>query len=134
MSTFPADFSRHARDAYDRATAPEDHEAIVQRMQWLADMMDNRFTIPGTGVRFGLDSILGLVPVAGDTAGTLISAYIVVEAARMGVSPWTLARMILNLMIDWLIGIVPGIGDLLDVGFKANQRNLRLLGIEPKQR
>ena len=62
-----------------------------------------------------------------------ISSYIIVEAARLGVSPWTLARMILNLIIDWFIGLVPVLGDILDVGFKANQRNLRLLGIEPRE-
>ena len=89
--------------------------------------MDSAIRIPGTGIRLGLDSIVGLVPGAGDLVSSLMSGYIVLASARMGVPAPVVARMILNLGVDTLVGSVPLIGDLFDVGFKANIRNAALL-------
>ncbi len=90
-------------------------------------MLDSAIRIPGTGVTFGLDAIVGLVPVIGDLAGAAFSGYIVLTAARLGVPRPVLAKMLLNLGTDTLVGSVPVLGDLFDVGFRANIRNSELL-------
>jgi hypothetical protein len=97
------------------------------RVRALARMLDSAIRIPGTGVTFGLDPILGLFPGVGDLAGAVFSGYIVLTAARMGVPRSVLARMLLNLGTDTLVGSIPVLGDLFDVGFRANIRNSELL-------
>jgi hypothetical protein len=99
----------------------------AQRVRALARMLDSAIKIPGTGVTFGLDPVLGLFPGIGDLLGAVFSGYIVLTAARMGVPRSVLARMILNLATDTLVGSVPVLGDLFDVGFRANIRNSELL-------
>lgn len=99
----------------------------ARRVQLLARALDSAIRIPGTRIAFGLDSIVGLVPGAGDLASALMSGYIVLASARMGVPPSVVARMILNLGVDTLVGSVPLVGDLFDVGFRANLRNAALL-------
>jgi hypothetical protein len=107
-------------------TAPGEHEDLA-RVRSLARALDTAIRVPGTNIRFGLDSIIGLVPGAGDIASSLLSGYIVLASARLGVPPWVVMRMILNLGIDTLVGSVPLLGDLFDVGFRANVRNAALL-------
>jgi hypothetical protein len=99
----------------------------VAGLEQLGRLMDSQFEIPGTGIRFGLDALIGLIPGLGDVAGGLVSLYIVGSAARYGVSRVTIARMALNLAGDALLGSLPVVGDLFDVGFKANNRNVALL-------
>jgi hypothetical protein len=89
--------------------------------------LDNAFRVPGTQIRFGLDPLMGLVPGLGDVAGGLLSAYIVIEAARAGASAPVVLRMLANLGIDMLFAAIPLLGDLFDAGFKANTRNMALL-------
>jgi hypothetical protein len=89
--------------------------------------MDDGIPIPGTGLRIGLDPILGLLPGIGDAAGAIVSGAIVLEAMRQRISPWALLRMLGNIALDALVGAVPLLGDLFDAGFKANARNLALL-------
>lgn len=89
--------------------------------------MDTRYRVPGTSYRFGLDPIISLLPVVGDTASLLISLYPLAEAARAGVRRRVLVRMLANLGLDWLAGLVPLIGVIPDAWYKANTRNLRLL-------
>jgi hypothetical protein len=104
-----------------------DNRDDIRRVQALARTLDTAIRIPGTGIRFGLDSIVGLVPGAGDLVSSLMSGYIVLASARLGVPPWVVMRMILNLGVDTLVGSVPLVGDLFDVGFRANVRNAALL-------
>jgi Domain of unknown function (DUF4112) len=104
-----------------------DEEAALRRVARLAYWLDDRFRIPGTSRRVGLDGLLGLIPGIGDTATTLVAAYIVIEAARMGVPKRTIARMLGNVGVDYVIGLVPLAGDLADLAWKANRRNARLL-------
>jgi hypothetical protein len=104
-----------------------DREEEIRRLENLADWMDSRFRLPGTNIRFGLDSLLGLIPGLGDGVLALPSAYVVLAAHRLGVSPLVLARMAGNVGIDMVIGAIPVLGDLFDVGFKANRRNVALL-------
>jgi hypothetical protein len=96
----------------------------------LARLMDNRFEIPGLGVRVGLDALIGLLPGAGDAITTLVQAYIVFKAYRLGATRTQLAMMVGNIALDAAVGLIPGVGDVFDIAFKANVRNLRILGID----
>jgi hypothetical protein len=108
-------------------TSRMSHEERLEQVRWLAGLMDDRYVVPGTRVRFGWDSILGLFPGLGDALTSIISLLIVHHAWQTGASPFTLARMIGNVAADFLLGSVPFVGDLFDVAFKANRRNARLL-------
>lgn len=108
-------------------TSRMSHEERLEQARWLAGLMDDRYVVPGTRVRFGWDSILGLFPGLGDALTSIISLLIVHHAWQTGASPFTLARMIGNVAADFLLGSVPFVGDLFDVAFKANRRNARLL-------
>ena len=109
-----------------RELGPEE-EIALQRVARLAYWLDDRFRIPGTRRRVGLDGLLGLIPGFGDTATTLIAAYVVFEAARLGVPKTMLARMLANIGVDFAVGLVPLVGDLADLAWKANRRNARML-------
>jgi hypothetical protein len=103
------------------------HEQRLNQVRLIARMMDDRFRLPGTNIRFGLDLILGLVPGLGDAVTSAISLLIVHHAWASGASKLTLARMLGNVGVDFLIGSVPIVGDLFDFAWKANRRNARLL-------
>jgi len=90
-------------------------------------VLDTRFRLPGTSIRFGYDPIIGILPGVGDTVTLVIGAYIVLVAIRRRVRLAVIAQMLLNLFVDWLIGLVPLLDLVLDVAFKANLRNARLL-------
>jgi hypothetical protein len=112
---------------------PEDHtprEQALRRLDTLGYVLDNSIPIPGTRRRFGLDAVIGLVPGVGDATGALMSAYIVVQAARLGAPASSLVRMLLNVGIEALVGAIPFAGDLFDAWFKANARNVTLLRTE----
>lgn len=102
-------------------------EGAVRRLDSLSYLLDNSIRVPGTNARFGADAIIGLIPGFGDAAGALMSAYIVLQAARLGAPASSLARMLLNVGIEALFGAVPVLGDLFDAAFKANARNVALL-------
>lgn len=89
--------------------------------------MDSALRIPGTRWRIGLDGIIGLIPGLGDTVGAAISSIVVVHAALRGVPFWVLGRMVLNVTVEWVVGLVPVLGDLFDFAWKANSRNVGLL-------
>jgi len=108
-------------------TSPLRESDDARRVHILARALDSAIRIPGTSITLGLDSIVGLVPGAGDLASAVLSGYIVLASARMGVPPAVVARMILNLGVDTLVGSVPLLGDLFDVAFRANLRNAALL-------
>jgi hypothetical protein len=99
----------------------------VVRIRSLARVLDTAVRIPGTDIRFGLDSIIGLIPGLGDVSGAVLSGYIVLASARLGVPPSVVSRMILNVLVDTAIGTVPVIGDVFDVAWGANIRNADLL-------
>lgn len=99
----------------------------LKHLETLAKLMDAQFRIPGTDFRFGLDGLIGLIPGAGDLSTFAVSGYMVLILARNGASGYVLARMVLNILIDAVIGSIPLIGDLFDIAFKANMRNLKLM-------
>ena len=89
--------------------------------------MDDFLRIPGTGFRFGLDPIIGLLPGIGDTSSAIVSAFALIAAARRGVPKILLARMSLNILVNEIVGIIPGLGDAFSFWFKSNARNYELL-------
>ncbi|CAA9345404.1 MAG: hypothetical protein AVDCRST_MAG89-2835 [uncultured Gemmatimonadetes bacterium] len=102
-------------------------QAALRRLDALSHLLDNSIPVPGTQARFGLDAVIGLIPGFGDAAGAVVSAYVVVQAARLGASVPTLVRMLLNVGVEAVAGAVPVLGDLFDAAFKANARNVALL-------
>ena len=106
---------------------PIKHIAKVQKLRRISRVLDNAITIPGTKISFGLDPILGLLPGGGDTITGGLSAYIVVEAARMGLPREVLGKMVGNILLDSFAGTIPVLGDLFDVGWKSNIKNMELL-------
>ena len=99
----------------------------LRQLDALAKLMDSQFSVPGTEIRFGLDAIIGLIPGVGDMSTFAISSYMLWIMAQNGASGFVMARMVLNVLIDTLFGAVPLIGDLFDVAFKANTRNMKLM-------
>jgi len=104
-----------------------DEDQILQRIRVLVDFLDNRYVIPGTNLRFGWDGLIGLIPGVGDVVTTGIAAYLVVLARQLGVPKRMMLRMAANVCMDMGLGAVPVVGNLFDVAFRANVRNLRLL-------
>jgi hypothetical protein len=102
-------------------------DARMKRARAFAKMLDSAVTVPGTSIRFGLDSVLGLVPGLGDTAGAIFSGYLILLATRMGVPRATVTRMVANVAIDTVVGGIPVLGDLFDIAWKSNMKNLKLL-------
>lgn len=98
----------------------------ARRLRHLARLMDSSIRLPG-GFRIGWDGIIGLIPGFGDLAGAGVSAYIVLGAARLGAPKRVIVRMLLNVAIESVVGSIPLLGDLFDMAFKANMRNMRLL-------
>ena len=96
----------------------------LRRLERLADALDSRYRIPGTSIRFGWDSILGLVPGIGDIAPLGPAGFILLEGHRLGLPTHRKAKMAGWTALDWAVGSVPVIGDILDVGIKANRRNV----------
>lgn len=117
-------------DAYGEGARPaerSDREKTAKQLEVLAHVMDNAFEVPGVGLRFGFDAILGLIPGVGDAGTSLVSAYVIHQAHRLGVGRATLARMAANVALDFVVGAVPFAGDLFDLYWKANRRNVELL-------
>ena len=103
------------------------HITKVKKLRRISRVLDNAITIPGTKISFGLDPILGLLPGGGDTITGGLSAYIVIEAARMGLPRQVLGKMVGNILLDSFAGTIPVLGDLFDVGWKSNIKNMELL-------
>jgi hypothetical protein len=97
----------------------------IRRARWLANWLDSKFSI--LGFRFGIEGVIGFVPVVGDTLGAVAGFYPIYVAGRHRLGKTVQAKMALNLGVEWLIGITPVVGDLADAWFKANLRNLKLL-------
>lgn len=121
----------------DAARTPRQPPIVVSRagesvprisdLEQLARWMDSYFEIPGSGIRFGFDAIIGLFPGAGDTLTAFVSLYILNAASRYGVPRVTILRMAFNVVIDLVIGSLPVVGDLFDIAWRSNSRNVALL-------
>jgi hypothetical protein len=93
----------------------------------MSRLLDSAFLIPGTRYRFGFDALVGLVPGLGDAIGAVFSGYIILQASRLGAPKSVVTRMIANVAVDTLVGAIPLLGDLFDVAWKSNLRNVALL-------
>lgn len=102
-------------------------EALLNELKRVSKLMDSSIGIPFTKYTFGFDSLIGLLPIGGDVAGLIVSAYLVLRSRQLGASRKTLLKMIGNIVADTTLGAVPIAGDAFDVFFKANQRNVQLL-------
>jgi hypothetical protein len=101
--------------------------AEFEELERLARLLDSRWSIPGTGIRFGVDAVAGLLPGVGDAAAALVSAYIILHARRLGAPNGLQARMVSNVALDTIVGSVPVLGSVFDLFYKANNRNIALL-------
>jgi Domain of unknown function (DUF4112) len=99
----------------------------LRHLDNLSEILDSAFAIPGTRFRIGLDGILGLIPGIGDATGAALSIYLIFEAARLGLPLSTLLRMVGNIAIETVIGAIPIVGDIFDIAWKANMRNMALV-------
>jgi hypothetical protein len=108
---------------YDAAS----RRAALDRLDVLATVFDTAFIVPGTNVRFGVESLLRLIPGVGDVAASLLSFYLLYEASRLGVPRLLMARMAANVVLEGAVGAVPFAGDAFDIFFRANRRNVALL-------
>ena len=99
----------------------------LARARSLARLLDSAAKVPGTGIRFGADAVLGLIPGLGDVAGAALAGYLVILAQRLGAPRAVVLRMLTNVAVDTIAGTVPLAGDLFDVAYKSNLRNVALL-------
>jgi len=104
-----------------------DAAAIRQRVEALEKVLERSITVPGLKQSFGLDAVLGLVPVVGDILAAAMGLYLVWEARNLGMSKWHLARMAANIGIDTFVGAIPVAGDVFDFVFRSNSRNLKII-------
>jgi hypothetical protein len=107
--------------------ATQQPQRVLRQLDAMAKLMDAQFRVPGTQVRFGLDALIGLIPGAGDMTTFAISGYMLWIMAQNGASGFVMARMVFNVLLDTIIGSIPLIGDLFDVAYKSNMRNMRLM-------
>lgn len=123
FEAFRFDFGHHAANPFANLT----REQRLARLDALAQLLDVAFILPGTNIRYGIDGIIGLIPIVGDLITTAISLWLVREARALG-APWHItARMLANVAVDGVVGMVPLAGDAFDVMFRANVRNVRML-------
>jgi hypothetical protein len=106
---------------------PLQTHATLDALRRYAVLLDSQFRVPGTNIRFGLDAIVGLIPGVGDISTPVFAGLLLLQGVRMRLPLVVQARMVLNAAIDMLVGLVPVAGDIVDIGFKANLRNLALL-------
>jgi len=119
-----ADWTARAAEALPLG---RDAASVRQRLEAMEHLLEGLFRIPGTNRRIGLDVVLDLVPVAGDTIAALLGAWLVWEARNAGMSKWQMTRMMGNVGFDWLLGLIPWIGAVPDFFFRSNTRNLRMV-------
>ena len=106
---------------------PQSRAERIARLDALANLLDTAFVVPGTNIRFGFDAMIGLIPGIGDAITTVMSLYIVREARELGAPRHLIARMLVNVALDGVVGAVPFLGDAFDVMWRANRRNMALL-------
>lgn len=109
------------------ANSPQDLRQRLEKLRSLQWLLDNAYRVPGTNIRFGWDALVGLIPGAGDIVTALFSGAIIMQAHRMRVPRVIQLRMVLNVLIDVVVGVVPLFGDVADVFWKSNARNFALL-------
>ena len=110
-----------------RSTRPRDRSRALAEVEALAWLLDNSIPVPGTGRRFGIDALIGFVPGIGDAVSGAMGLVVVWRGSRMGLPRVVVARMLLNTLLDFAVGMIPILGDAFDLWFKASTRNLDLM-------
>jgi len=116
-----------SRSRYEMAKAERKKIEVEESLETLSTYLDGLFRVPGTGWKFGLDSLIGLIPNVGDMATSLASFYILIAGVRYGVPKITLLRMAFNIGLDYVVGSIPFIGDAFDFFWKSNKQNMDLI-------
>jgi len=124
LNSYKVDERKPVSQMLERPARSVKVDESLERLSWL---LDDMVRVPGLNWRFGLDALVGLIPGFGDTATALASFYILVSAVRYGVPKVTILRMGMNIGLDYVVGSLPFVGDLFDVWWKSNQRNVALL-------
>jgi hypothetical protein len=109
------------------ADAEAGRRARLARLDQLSRVFDTAFSVPGTNIRFGVEAFLRLLPGIGDFAASALSCWLIYEASHLGIPRHILWRMVANVLVEGAAGTVPVFGDLFDIGWRANRRNVRLL-------
>lgn len=117
-------FDKIAKDLPGMGSDPQ---SVRARVEALEKILERAFVIPGTKIPFGLDSVIGLVPVLGDVVTAVMGAYMVWEARNLGMSKWQLVRMTANVGVDTALGAIPLLGDAFDLVWRSNSKNLRMI-------
>ena len=113
-----------SRSRYEMAKAERKKIEVEESLETLSTYLDGLFRVPGTGWKFGLDSLIGLIPNVGDMATSLASFYILIAGVRYGVPKITLLRMAFNIGLDYVVGSIPFVGDAFDFFWKSNKQNM----------
>ena len=120
---FSGEFPHRIYGSHDHAS----RRAALNRIDMLSRLFDTAFILPGTNVRFGIEAVMRLVPGIGDAAASALSCYLLYEAHQLDVPKHVFARLVANVAIEGAVGAIPLLGDLFDVGFRANRRNVAIL-------
>jgi hypothetical protein len=123
----PMSQEQFAKAVKDLPGMGSDPLSVRARVEALEKLLERSFTVPGTKIPFGLDSVVGLIPVIGDVVTAAMGAYMVWEARNLGMSKWQLIRMSANVGVDTALGAIPLVGDVFDLAFRSNSRNLRII-------
>jgi hypothetical protein len=116
--------SPRERSSYQSASSKR---AALDRIDMLSKLFDTAFVLPGTNFRFGIEAVMRLVPGIGDAAASALSCYLLYEAHQLEVPSHVFARLVGNVALEGVVGAIPLVGDLFDVGFRANRRNVAIL-------
>ncbi|AUL72255.1 hypothetical protein ATS72_000865 [Pseudoalteromonas sp. 13-15] len=108
-------------------TNTQHRQAALKRLERFSQLTDSSIRFPFTNFRFGIEAVIGFVPVVGDVIGLILSSYVLFEAHKLGISWHVKLRIIINMLIDFFIGSIPLFGDIFDAFFKANTRNTLIL-------
>ncbi len=120
--------SRTSTDSNSEKTKETDYEnPDLERLHRFASMLDDRFRIPGTDIRFGLDSLIGLIPGVGDLATSIAHGYLFWQAFKLGVRKRVFWKMLFNAVMDLVVGAVPFVGDIFDLFWKSNRKNAAII-------
>ncbi|PSQ24167.1 DUF4112 domain-containing protein [Halobacteriales archaeon QS_9_67_15] len=123
----PSELMAMITDSEQSPTGDRDEQAALARARSTAHLLDEAVTVPGTGLRVGIDPILGVAPVSGDLVAAVASLYIVFKAVEVGVPARSIAAMLGRVAVEFALGSVPVLGTLLDAGWKVNKRNVAVM-------
>lgn len=112
----------------------DEWSARIRRIEMIANLLDSKFTLPGTNIKLGWDGLIGLIPGIGDTLTLIPQLYLLYEAIRLRIGWGVILSMLVNVLIDWLIGLIPVLGDFFDIVFKSNLRNAKLVAEAMRQK